>query len=284
MVGRSQEVVAIVLTHNAPQSLKRCIEAIAAQTHPPRAILVVDSASDDPVRKEDLPAADLALEVLRSDINVGPAGGYAIGLAEFLHSKFNRAWVMDDDIIPDPGCLAALLVDGEMMGASTFAFPLSIQPDGTAGRWGAWCGFLLAREIVENVGFPMAELFWWAEDTEYCQWRIPQAGFHRHIVEDALVRHDAIRQHKAVPVWKYYYESRNSLYFHFHVMHRVGRFPRNSIYLVGRAVVRQRGNRLKCLAALARGYFDGTFSRLGIRYPLEPFHEHDLPQTETLAA
>jgi GT2 family glycosyltransferase len=184
---------------------------------------------------------------------------------------------MDDDIIPDPGCLAALLTDGEMMGSATFAFPLSVQRDGTVGRWGAWCGFLMAREIVEKVGLPMAELFWWAEDAEYCQWRIPRAGFHRHIVEDAIVHHDAIRQQKAVPVWKYYYESRNMLFYHFHVMHRVGRFPRNSALLVGRALVRQRGNRLRCLGAIARGWFDGVFSRLGIRFPLEPFREHDLP-------
>jgi rhamnopyranosyl-N-acetylglucosaminyl-diphospho-decaprenol beta-1,3/1,4-galactofuranosyltransferase len=276
MAKQPQDVLAVVLTHNAPQSLNRCIEAIAAQTTAPRAILVVDSASETPVRKEDLPAGSICLQVLRSDINVGPAGGYAIGLDEFLRTEFNRAWVMDDDIIPEPGCLAALLVDGEMMGSSTFAFPLSIQPDGTTGRWGSWCGLLLAREIVERVGLPMADLFWWAEDTEYCQWRIPRAGFHRHIVEEARVRHDAIRQHSAVPVWKYYYEARNSLYLHFHVMHRLGRFPRNTAFLLGRAVVRQKKDRMRCLRAIARGYFDGALSRLGTRFPLEPFYEHDL--------
>jgi len=276
MPKQPQEVLAVVLTHNAPQSLSRCISGIVGQTSPPRAILVVDSASDVPVRAVDLPAGSIPVEVVRSDENVGPAGGHAIGLAEFLKTRSNRAWVMDDDIVPEPDCLAALLVDGEMMGSSTFAFPVSIQPDGTVGRWGTWCGFLIAREIVEKVGLPMSELFWWAEDTEYCQWRVPQAGFHRHIIEEARVRHDAIRQNAQVPVWKYYYESRNSLYLHFHVMHRIGRFPRSSVRLLGRAIVRERGNRMRCLGAMARGYFDGAFSRLGKRFSLEPFHEHDL--------
>jgi rhamnopyranosyl-N-acetylglucosaminyl-diphospho-decaprenol beta-1,3/1,4-galactofuranosyltransferase len=284
-MGRSaQNVLAVVLTHNAPQSLDRCIRAIVAQTSPPQSILVVDSASEKPVEAKNLPSGPLPIRVLRSDENVGPAGGYALGLAEFLETEFNRAWVMDDDIIPEEGCLAALLVDGEMMGSSTFAFPLSVQPDGTVGRWGAWCGFLIAREIVEKVGLPMAELFWWAEDAEYCQWRIPRAGFPRHILEDAVVHHDAIRHGKAVPVWKYYYESRNMLYYHFHVMHRVGRFPRNSALLVGRAVLKQKGTRMRCLAAIGRGWFDGSFSRLGIRYPLETFRERDLSSSSELAA
>ncbi len=198
----------------------------------------------------------------------------------FLRTEFNRAWVMDDDIIPEPRCLQALLVDGEMMGASTFAFPLSIQPDGQVGRWGSWCGFLVARQIIEAVGLPIAELFWWAEDTEYNQWRIPQAGFARHIVEQAVVHHDAIRHGRATPVWKYYYEARNMLFFHFHVMHRIGRFPRSSAALVGRALVRQRGTRIRCVAAIGRGWFDGIFSRLGIRFPLEPFHERVEPDRE----
>lgn len=284
-MGRDvQRVLAVVLTHNAPQSLSRCITAIANQTTLPQAILVVDSATEIPVKSEDLPSGPLPVEVLRSDTNVGPAGGYALGLGEFLGTDFNRAWVMDDDIIPDPECLAALLTDGDMMGSSTFAFPLSVQRDGTVGRWGAWCGFLIAKEIVQKVGLPMADLFWWAEDSEYCQWRIPRAGFPRHLVEDAVVHHDAIRHHKSLPVWKYYYEARNMVYFHFHVMHRIGRFPRNTALLVGRALVRQKENRLRCLAAIARGWFDGSFSRLGIRFPLEPFHEHDLPADDQRVA
>ena len=74
----------------------------------------------------------------------------------------------------------------------------------------------------------MAELFWWAEDTEYCHWRIPQAGFPRRVIDDAVVHHDAIRQGSDVPAWKYYYEARNMLYFHLHVKKRVGSTPATS--------------------------------------------------------
>ena len=154
-----------------------------------------------------------------------------------------------------------------------FVVPVSIQPDGSVGRYGSWCGFLIAREIVETVGLPMEELFWWAEDTEYCHWRIPQAGFRRRVVDAAVVHHDAIRQGGDVPTWKYYYEARNMLYYHLHVMHRVGRYPRNVSRLLGRALFRQRRHKLRCLAAVGRGLFDGAFGRLGLRYPISPLQE-----------
>ena len=39
--------LAVVLTYNAPESLERCLLAIAAQTTPPQAVLVVDAARDE---------------------------------------------------------------------------------------------------------------------------------------------------------------------------------------------------------------------------------------------
>jgi GT2 family glycosyltransferase len=154
--------------------------------------------------------------------------------------------------------------------------PVSIQPDGMVGRWGSWCGFLIARQIVETVGLPREELFWWAEDTEYCHWRIPRAGFPLRFIEDAVVHHDAIRQGGDLPTWKYYYESRNMLYLHWHIMHRLGRYPKNFTRLVGRALFRQKQDRIECLMAIGRGLVDGALGRLGIRYPIVALHERDL--------
>ena len=122
----------------------------------------------------------------------------------------------------------------------------------------------------------MEELFWWAEDAEYCEWRIPEAGFPRRIIEDAVVHHDAIRQGGDIPTWKYYYESRNMLYYHLHVMHRVGRYPKKITSLVLRAILRQKKDRIGCLGAICRGLYDGAFSRLGIRYEVSSLHERDL--------
>jgi len=268
-------VVAMVLSHNAPRALDRCLEAIATQTVPPNAVIVVDNASDPPVRVADLEATvgPLPVRVVRSEHNLGPAGGWAIAFEEFLKSSFDYAWVFDDDIVADPDCLELLLGEANANPKRAFCFPRSIQPDGTVGEWGSWCGFVVSAHIVEQVGVPMADLFWWAEDNEYCHWRIPHAGYPRTIVDGAVVQHDAVRQAPRVPLWKYYYEARNMLYLHLHVMHRVGWYPRNITKLLGRIVLRERGRRLRCLSTVVRGLVDGARGRLGIRFPVEPMQE-----------
>jgi rhamnopyranosyl-N-acetylglucosaminyl-diphospho-decaprenol beta-1,3/1,4-galactofuranosyltransferase len=279
-------VVALVLSHNAPLALARCLDAIATQTVRPGSVVVVDNASRPPVRTDRAGSpvgagAPLPVSVVRSDTNLGPAGGWALAFEELLARPDAFAWVMDDDIVPDPECLETLLGDAGDDPKAAFLFPRSVQPDGSVGEWGSWCGFLISRHIVEQVGVPRAELFWWAEDNEYCHWRIPQAGYPRRIVDGAVVQHDAVRQGSRVPLWKYYYEARNMLYLHLHVMHRVGWYPRNVTKLVARALLRERGRRLLCLRTIALGLSDGAMGRLGIRFPVEPMQEQPPPTGRT---
>ena len=265
--------VAVVLTHNAPESLDRCLRAIAAQTTPPQAVLVVDNASSPPVDPSDAPPGCPPLLLVRSDHNGGPAGGYAIALARFLATPYRHAWVLDDDMRPDPTCLERLWVVAAAHPGRAFVFPVSHQPDGGVGVWPSWCGFLIAREIVEEVGLPRPELFWWAEDTEYLQWRIPAAGYPMRVVADAAVHHDAIRQGAGVPVWKYYYEARNMLWVHLYVKRRVGRYPRNVSKLLGRAPLREPEGRVARLRAIGLGLHDGARGRLGTQFPIESMQE-----------
>jgi len=215
--------------------------------------------------------------VLRSETNTGPAGGYALGLGEFLASGFEHAWVLDDDMIPDASCLERLWAVAKKDPPSAFVFPISRQADGACGLWPSWCGFIVSRQIIEAVGLPMAELFWWAEDTEYLQWRIPEAGYHMQVVQDAVVDHDSIRHGDGVPLWKYYYETRNMLYVHFRVKHRLGRYPLNMSKLLARAILSERGGRIRRLAVMARGLADGARGKLGLRYPVEPMRERPTP-------
>ena len=94
--------------------------------------------------------------------------------------------------------------------------------------------------------------------------------------EGARHHHHAIRQGGDLPVWKYYYESRNMLYYHWHIMHRTGRYPRNFARLIGRAAVRQKQAKFRSLLAIGQGTVDGAFGRLGIRFPIVPLQERQL--------
>lgn len=267
------KVMAVVLTHNAPHSLERCLAAIAAQARLPDAVLVVDNASQPPVGDLASLSGRVPVEVVRSATNTGPAGGYAQALGEFLASDATHAWVLDDDMRPEPPCLERLWAAADKDPTTAFVFPVSRQRDGSLNVWPSWCGFVVAREIIEDVGLPMAELFWWAEDTEYLQWRIPEAGYPRQVVDEAVVNHDAVRQGGPVPLWKYYYEARNMLYVHLYVKRKVGRYPRNVTLLFARALLREHHGRPRRLSVMVRGLIDGARGRLGIRFPVEPLRE-----------
>jgi rhamnopyranosyl-N-acetylglucosaminyl-diphospho-decaprenol beta-1,3/1,4-galactofuranosyltransferase len=273
----SRRIMAVILTHNAPESLERCLQAIAAQTVPPESVLVVDNASH--------PVAIVAsgypipVTLVRSEVNTGPAGGYATALAKFVDSDYLHAWVLDDDMLPESACLEHLWSIARTNPETAFVFPISEQVDGSRGVWPSWCGFVISRQIVAAVGLPMAELFWWAEDTEYLQYRIPEAGYERQVAHEAVVHHEAVRQGDVVPLWKYYYESRNMLYVHLHVKRRLGWYPRNVTKLVARSILRQGSGRIRRLVAIARGLSDGARGRLGLRFPVEPMAERQPDRT-----
>jgi GT2 family glycosyltransferase len=152
-------------------------------------------------------------------------------------------------------------------------FPYSKQPDGTVGDSDGWCGFVIAKEIVERVGgVPRAELFWWAEDTEYRRWRSPNAGLPGFMVPDALVHQDAIRQGRGVPTWTYYYETRNLIYLRLHAMRRLSWFPRNSLNYGSRLPAGERWP-LESAPCHRGRHLRRYCRRLWIRYPGEQMIE-----------
>ena len=89
-----------------------------------------------------------------------------------------------------------------------------------------------------------------------------------------MVQHDAVRQGARVPLWKYYYEARNMLYLHLHVMHRVGWYPQQRHQAGGPGRCCASGaDALACLRTIVLGLSDGAMGRLGIRFPIEPMAE-----------
>ena len=196
MLENPRRIMAVILTHNAPESLARCLRAVADQTHRQKACWWLTTTA---VRRRPCPVSIPSPPLLvRSEVNTGPAGGYARALAEFMASDYLHAWVLDDDMLPEPSCLELLWSAARPDPDTAFVFPMSQQTDGSFGVWPSWCGFVISRQIVAAVGLPMEELFWWAEDTEYLQWRIPEAGYPRLDVHQALVHHEASAKATAI--------------------------------------------------------------------------------------
>ena len=255
-------VAAVVVTYNAPETLCRCLAALREQTRKPDLVIVVDNASTPPAAP-DLTGLDIS--VLRSEMNGGPAGGFANGLERFLETEARYAWVMDDDCEPDPQTLAMLIADAD---ESTIVVPAQVSATGTRNR-PAWGAVLIPRRVVETVGVPRRDFVWWCEDTEYLQWRIPRSGFATHNSR-AVVRSKQPRRAGRKPLWKYYYEARNATYVRiYNKKHtRVKRLYR---LLVRKPLVILASDerRFRALWWHNRGVIDGLFGRLGIRVALD---------------
>lgn len=270
----SQTVVAIVVTYNAPNALARCIRALCAQTVVPDRILVVDNSSQPPATvKAHSDDQRVPIQILTQSTNTGPAGGHAAGLTAFVEGGFVWAWVMDDDCIPDSDCLELLLKRSALSESPTLIFPTWIdEASGAVVNFPAWCGFLIPRSIVEAVGLPRSDFFWWAEDTEYLHWRIPQAGFSVQRDPRARVLHSRIRATGTKPPWKVYYEVRNTVYFRLWIQRHRGR----RFYRLGRTLIKmlagilmRRDQRLRRLWLYARAIGDGVLGRLGKRVSVQ---------------
>src|SRR6204780_2101244 len=101
-------VIAVVVTYNRRDLLLEALAAVQAQTRPADAVIVIDNASTDgtaaAVRRQ-YPTAG----VTELASNTGGAGGFACGMALALDQSADLVWLMDDDTVPEPGALRALL-------------------------------------------------------------------------------------------------------------------------------------------------------------------------------
>jgi GT2 family glycosyltransferase len=262
-----ESVAVVVVTHNRADLLGRMLDGLVAQTWQPDAVIVVDNASGDHTQQV-LDRHDLPLQVIRSEENVGGAGGFRIGMETAYVAGWDRIWLMDDDVVPAPDCLATLMavdepclmcvredLDGWLVEKSATTFdlrnPLAIKPktasvETTYGTRDAmpplveiqvvaFEGFLVRREVVAAVGLPDPEFFIFYDDADFAL-RARKAGYRIWAVRDAvLVRQLAFSQELALESWKGYYMYRNLFVVHFR--HGQNALVRAKPYAISAAVV-----------------------------------------------
>ena len=266
--------LAIVLTYNSPADLEKCVAAIGAQTLPPSALLVVDNASSPPASVPSV-VSGIPVFLVREAQNAGPAGGHATGLQWFAQSDHDSAWVLDDDMIPEPDCLAELhevVFAGDQAPGKCLAFPAIVETGNVDPVWyPSWCGVLIPAEAVATGGVPRSDFFWWAEDTEYLQWRLPRNGFPGRNVRAAKMSHLRTRASAGRPAWKVYYETRNSVYYRLHIQginrRSCTRLAKTASRLLMQILFRE-PDKLSKIRLFARGLVDGVRGRLGITVPV----------------
>lgn len=188
----SSSVVAIVVTRDRPQLLQECLRAILRQTRRPERILVYDNDSGIETQNV-LSTFETSVEVVRSDVNVGGAGGFAASLDRALLGKFNWAWVMDDDSLPADDCLSKLLLASQKLPADVgFIAPVVRGPEGqnldthavvvpepsenrgiaavgdvVGAQAATFVGPMINLDVAKSTWLPIADFFLWWDDFEY---------------------------------------------------------------------------------------------------------------------
>ncbi len=213
--GASRRICAVILTYNAEADVIRCLDAVNTQTCPLDRILIVDNHSTDGTSEILLEAQQrlLNLDVITTDENLGPAGGFYVGIKAAFEASFDLLWLLDDDSLPFPSCLQHLMAAVDTR-RDTIAWPW-VEDEFGREKWGypAWKGALVPRQIVEIGGLPNREFFWGVEDTEYFQHRLHGTlGFKPTLVKDARLRYTSSNRRKHAP-WHYYYRTRNTLHY-----------------------------------------------------------------------
>lgn len=238
--ARSARVVAVVVGYNREALLRECLDALAAQTRRPDAVVVIDNASTD-ATGEVAEAHPIGADVLHLRRNVGGAGGFAAGIARALRRHdADWVWVMDDDTIASPTALAELLdalagselrmsvlssravwTDGRdhpmnsprtRIGASRLERTHAAGVGGRPIRTASYVSALMNAEDIRRLGLPYADYFIWSDDFEHTGRLLKQArGMH---VPASVVEHRTRTFAGAGtrPGGRFYYDVRNRLW------------------------------------------------------------------------
>ena len=193
--GGPPRAVAVIVTWNRRELLLEALAAIAAQIRPPDTVIVIDNASTD-----GTPAAVAGgfpdVRLVSLPVNHGGAGGFAYGMALALSDGADVIWLMDDDTVPAPEALAALLearqrypggppaliasrvlwTDGREHPMNTprpkpFATDAERRAAAAAGcvpiRSASFVSILVEADDCRRRGLPKADFFLWNDDFEF---------------------------------------------------------------------------------------------------------------------
>jgi rhamnopyranosyl-N-acetylglucosaminyl-diphospho-decaprenol beta-1,3/1,4-galactofuranosyltransferase len=233
-------VAAIIPTRTRLDGLQAAVAALRAQTRPPDAILVIDNKSRDGTAAWLALQDDLVAHELHG--NGGAPGGFQAGIDAALAAGHDWIWLIDDDCVPDPHALDALLAvtAGERVGGAvpTVSFGDAYEQTGSrvlpgSGEtpvrgprpgedvdWAPFAGLLLAAPACRAAG-PLKDWFLWYADLEYglrlrlAGWRLPAAPDARvwHPLHEARRRRIGPKTFEVAfyAPWREYYEMRNRI-------------------------------------------------------------------------
>lgn len=242
----TEKIVAVTVTFNDFEYLKKALAALRNQTVALSKIIVVDNCSKDEWKEKLKAEEDELVEVLWLESNMGGAGGFEAGMRLALERYDpDWYWLMDADAYPESNCVEKLLLHKDryenvgilaplIFGVDLKAYQLYHHkkmvnflardismyeryediPETGIIEADAFVGPLVSRKAVKKLGIADGELFIYGDDLEYT-YRVARE-FPVVLVKDAVINHrdqpvNGVQQPSNW--WKDYYMYRNRIIF-----------------------------------------------------------------------
>lgn len=296
--SRLHRVGALIVNWNRRQDTLECIDSLLGSTYPALVIYVVDNGSTD--GSADAVAEQYpVVRLIRSQDNVGFAGGNNLGLTAMMADEVELAFLVNNDVVvshdtvewlvaaargyPDAGALSPkVLLHSEpdviwsaggtldpengvaiqrQYGEKDTGHPNTVsEVDYAVG-----CAMLVRMEAIRKAGLMDPRYFMYYEEAEWCR-RIRTAGYRIMYVPLSQVWHKVELGDESRNDAPYYF-SRNRLLFL-----NTGGATGQKIALIAitdllrSAVIHAAKGRMRRSRLMVRGLFDfymGRFGRLG---------------------
>lgn len=292
----SPRVVAVLVSFNREELLRKAVVAISQAARTPDALVIVDNASTDGsvdyLRSLQLP---FDFELVELKKNTGGAGGFTVGMAHALaNHQPDLLWIMDDDTEPHretlsealelwqsypvaeaPALIASrvLWTDGRdhpMNSPRTRVGSSAAQKSRAAKffarpiRSASFVSLFVSAEAIRGDGLPIVDYFLWNDDFEFT------ARLARHRIalaseKSTVSHHTKVFDSNTVDIGeRFYFEVRNKLWM----------FTRSSALSTGErllyggsslrrwfAMVQRSSSRKVVLRAGWKGLREGLFSQ-----------------------
>jgi len=292
-------VAAVVVTYNRKALLLQCLDCLMAQAGSAPDILVIDNASTDGTREAlDSLISSGRVRYENTGSNLGGAGGFQHGVRSAVQRGYDYIWIMDDDSMPEPHALEALLKAAQTVGEFGYLSGKTLWTDGSLCRMNiqrdtrmknisdfsapvipsgaaTFVSLLVPTRVVREVGLPIGAFFIWADDLEYTR-RISRR-YPCYVVTDSVTVHKCatnnggnIATDVAERIPRYRYAYRNEVYLYRRegtrgVLHLLARTPLHIL----RVLVKSKDRKWQRI----RTILGGTVEGLGFKPVIEYFQQ-----------
>ena len=235
-------VIFVVLNFNRRKDTLQCISSLAQNTYKNQKIILLDnSLTDGSVEAVEARFPDV--QIIRLQQNLGYAGNNNVGIDEAMRQGAEWIFVLNEDTVLAPDCVAQLVSVGESDPTIGIVGPMVYHHDEpeiiqSAGgkmdkyfraehlgqnqvdrgqypqphlvEWISGCGIMVRRAVIDQIGTIDARFFLYAEELEWCI-RASEVGWKIVHIPQAKLWHKGVQRDYHPKPSLMYYLTRNRL-------------------------------------------------------------------------